>query len=221
MSPPVLIVEDHALVAFSLALALRAEGFHGIPCSDPAEDTVMAAVRRYRPRLVLLDLDLGERRQGADLVPRLRGEGCDILVVTGVRDEFQLSAAIAGGAIGWVPKHESFTDLVTAVVTAARGGPLLRPEERLLWETRYQAERERRELDRQRLERLSPRELTVLARLASGRRAETIAGELTVSLSTVRTQIRSILAKLDVTSQLEAAAIAHRAGAFVNFDDER
>lgn len=58
--------------------------------------------------------------------------------------------------------------------------------------------------------RLTPRERAVLDRLAGGTRAAGIAAEFVVSVSTVRTQIRSILAKLEVSSQLEAVALVRR-----------
>ena len=58
-----------------------------------------------------------------------------------------------------------------------------------------------------RLEKLSDRERAVLDRLARGRRAQSIAEEFVVSVSTVRTQIRAILSKLEVGSQLEAVSL--------------
>jgi len=65
-----------------------------------------------------------------------------------------------------------------------------------------------RSLGRQ-LGTLSARERAVLERLARGRRAQSIADEFVVSVTTVRTQIRSILGKLDVGSQLEAVSLFH------------
>ena len=52
------------------------------------------------------------------------------------------------------------------------------------------------------------RELDVLDRLADGHRAVAIADELVLSLTTVRSHIRSILIKLEVSSQLEAVALS-------------
>ena len=58
-----------------------------------------------------------------------------------------------------------------------------------------------------RFERLTGRERDVLELLALGYRAPQIAEHFTVSTTTVRTQIRAILAKLDVATQLEAVAL--------------
>jgi DNA-binding NarL/FixJ family response regulator len=54
---------------------------------------------------------------------------------------------------------------------------------------------------------LTEREREVLDRLAHGHRAQSIARDFHVSLTTVRSQIRSVLNKLQVTSQLEAVAL--------------
>ena len=58
-----------------------------------------------------------------------------------------------------------------------------------------------------RLASLTERERTVLDRLAKGQRAQSIADEFVVSVTTVRTQIRAILGKLGVCSQLEAVVL--------------
>ncbi|MDY0811898.1 LuxR C-terminal-related transcriptional regulator [Kitasatospora purpeofusca] len=62
------------------------------------------------------------------------------------------------------------------------------------------------------LEGLQPRELEVLDQLALGRRNREIAGALHISESTVKFHVANILAKLEVGSRGEAAALAHRAG---------
>ncbi|MGC8628333.1 MAG: response regulator transcription factor [Acidimicrobiales bacterium] len=62
------------------------------------------------------------------------------------------------------------------------------------------------------LERLSPRERQVLLALMHGKSAGEISRELYVSVPTVRSQIRSILVKLGVSSQLAAVVLAYRSG---------
>ena len=61
---------------------------------------------------------------------------------------------------------------------------------------------------------LTPRERSVLAALAQGQRVDTIAAAAVVSEATVRSQIRGVLAKLNVNSQLEAVALAWTVGWF-------
>jgi DNA-binding CsgD family transcriptional regulator len=71
------------------------------------------------------------------------------------------------------------------------------------------AEAEQESQQRQlRWTRLTPRELQIVDRIAAGKRPASIAEEFVVSVATVRTQIKSILGKLELNSQLEVAALA-------------
>ena len=74
--------------------------------------------------------------------------------------------------------------------------------------------RERRVSDdlRRRLDLLTPREREVLASLTEGRTVREIADRSVVSEATVRTQVKSILSKLGVSSQLAAVGMAHQVG---------
>ena len=65
---------------------------------------------------------------------------------------------------------------------------------------------------RRRLEDLTPREREVLRQLMQGHQVREIARLNVVSEATVRTQVKSILAKLEVSSQLAAVGLAHEAG---------
>jgi DNA-binding NarL/FixJ family response regulator len=118
-----------------------------------------------------------------------------------------MAGAVAAGAIGAVSKSATLQVLLDTVFAAAAGDEVMTEEERNEWLLRYQSyQAQRRELD-QHLARLTPREREVLDLLDQGNSARTIAVHLVVSLTTVRAQIRAILAKLDVKSQLEAVAL--------------
>jgi DNA-binding NarL/FixJ family response regulator len=208
---PVLVIDDHELFSTSLTMALRSEGFdaHTLPVAcvhDFLERNTMGPIG-----LVVLDLDLGQDADGryvngADLVSGLRGLGWKVLVVSGV-DPPGVAAAIASGAIGSVPKSRSFDVLLGTVMTVASGDPVMTDAEHQGWlELHHRYLAQEREVSR-RLLRLSPREREVLELLTEGIRAAAIAKHFVVSMPTVRTQIRSILAKLDVSSQLEAVAL--------------
>jgi DNA-binding NarL/FixJ family response regulator len=209
---PVLVIDDHELFSTSLTLALRSEGFdaHALPVAGVHDFIGRKAVGLTG--LIVLDLDLGQDADGryvngADLVIGLRALGWKILVVSASVDRPGVAAAIASGAIGSVPKSRSFEVLLGTVMTAASGHPVMTDAEHQGWlELHHRYLARERELSR-RLSRLSPREREVLELLAEGMRAAAIAERFVVSMPTVRTQIRSILAKLDVSSQLEAVAL--------------
>lgn len=207
----VLVADDHQVVSAALTMALRGEGLDAHALCVTGGEGVLAQTVRHRPGLVLLDLDLGARpdgrpHRGAELVTELRAAGWCVVILTGSGNRSQIAAAVAAGAAGWISKSAPFSALITAVREAAAGGVLLTPHEREAWMSEHRSVTARhRKLDR-RLGALSPRERQVLERLADGHRAGAIAEEFVVSLATVRSQIRSILTKLEVSSQLEAVA---------------
>lgn len=213
---PVLIIDDHELFSTSLRVALHGRGIEAyqLPVDGLAEfrQRLKGGVRDDPVGLVVLDLDLGRdaegrRISGVDLIKDLRAHGWAVLIVSASADSPAVAAGIAAGALGSVPKSQSFEALLQAVLTAAVGEPIMTEGERQTWLKRhhgYQAQQ--RELSR-RLSRLSRREREVLEMLAEGHRAGDIAERFVVSMTTVRTQIRAVLTKLEVNSQLEAVAM--------------
>jgi DNA-binding NarL/FixJ family response regulator len=214
----VLIVDDHELVGTSLMLSLRADGLDAHRCGAVGGVAgIVAEAARLRPGLVLLDLDLGRDRHGhrvdgVAVVAPLLASGWRVLILSGSTDHVRIGAALDGGAVAWVPKNAPFPQLLRAVRAAAEGRDAMPPERRRqLVEAFRERSTARAEL-RARLDKLSQREREVLGELAQGHRAQAVAQRHVVSLATVRTQIRAILTKLEVSSQLEAVALYRKAG---------
>lgn len=207
-SDSILIVEDHALLAQAVGAVLAD---HGVTTRliDPAElDDVVATVAPGT--VVLLDLRLGGGRDGGRAVGPLVERGARVIVVTGTSDPVALGQALQAGALTVVDKRQPFADLV-ANVLAVRAGDLPTACGRHHEILAAAAER-KREQDAAGavLERLTTRETEVLDQLCDGYSAQEIASSAGVSLTTVRAQIRSVLAKLGVRSQLQAVARAHQ-----------
>ncbi|HWM59589.1 MAG TPA: LuxR C-terminal-related transcriptional regulator [Pseudonocardia sp.] len=209
----VLVVDDHQLVRDLLVSALRERGLAAHHCTATTIDEILTFANHFEPGLVLLDLDLGRDDQGrpvhgANAVASLVAHGWAVLVISGSADGgIQSAAAIAAGAVGRVCKSVPFETLVASVLDAAAGQPVMSGEERCSWLAQDRRNRTAARARSRLLCRLTPRELDVLDLLAEGHRAVTIADELVLSLTTVRSHIRSILLKLEVSSQLEAVAL--------------
>jgi two-component system nitrate/nitrite response regulator NarL len=208
----VVIVEDHELLARSLAVVLRGEGMDVTWVNDREPDAIVRAAGDAQPDVVLLDLELGDDRTSLPAIRELVASGTLVVMMTGVTDRVRLAECIEAGAVGIVSKGDSFERLAVALKEVASRRTLLAPGERdeLLRELRL-SRQERNE--RLRLfATLTPREREVLASLIDGKSAEQIATDDHVSLTTARTHIRSVLAKLEVRSQLAAVALARSAG---------
>jgi two-component system, NarL family, nitrate/nitrite response regulator NarL len=206
----VAIIDDHELIVAALAAALRAEGCDvDVPSLGEA---LPAWSLETAPHVALLDLDLGAHGSGEDLLPALIASGCKVLVVSGTSNESVIGRCLWRGASGWLQKSASLDQLLAAILALAAGGEVLSGSER---DRLMRVWRERREVESAALApflRLSPRERAVLGLLMEGRSVDRIARTSFVSSGTVRTQVRAILTKLGVNSQLEAVAMAKRAG---------
>lgn len=217
-APPgaVLIVDDHDLVGAALMFSLRAEGIAAHRAPSVARAAVLAAAGALPPGVALLDLELGRdpvgrALDGGDLVAPLRALGWRVIILSGSSDHARIGAALAAGALAWVPKHATLPTLLATVRAAVAGDEVMpAARHRQLVEVYHRHSAERRELTAK-LDRLTQRERQVLAELARGNRAQAVAERFVVSIATVRSQIRAVLGKLEVGSQLEAVAIYRRA----------
>ena len=212
--PTVLIIDDHDLVATSLAMSLRSAGLRAQRHAVRSREDALVATATLPPGVALLDLDLGREPDGTfidgtTLIERFCTAGWRVLVLSGTSDEARIGKALAAGALAGIPKSAALPVLVTAVRRAMQGVEVMHPERRRQFiEAHLRRQDQARAMDR-RLGRLTERERAVLSRLAQGRRAQSIAEEFSVSLATVRTQIRAVLGKLEVDSQLAAVSLLH------------
>jgi DNA-binding NarL/FixJ family response regulator len=207
----VVIVDDHRLLADSLALALEGHGIRAVLPILGTPDELLAEVTQSRPDLVLLDLDLGgDLGDGSTLVRPLVEAGLRVLIVTATSDVEQMARAVELGAVGVVAKNGPFPELLDSVVTAARGGEVMAPIVRLHLLDEARRRREQRAARLAPFGRLTERESEVLRELARGRAVAEIARTSFVSEATVRSQVRCIFTKLGVRSQLEAVVAVQR-----------
>lgn len=209
----IVIVDDHGLLAQSLSFALQAQGFAVERCDELTADGILTTIADADAEVVLLDLDVGGALGSTlPLIPGIAAQGVQVVMLTGVADRVRHAACIEAGAVGIITKTEPFDELVAAVRHVAAGGSLLTAAER----DAYLADLRRRRAADEALLRdfatLTPREAQVLDALMDGRSAEQIAAEAVVSITTVRSQIHSLLRKLGVNSQLSAVALARKAG---------
>jgi DNA-binding NarL/FixJ family response regulator len=126
-----------------------------------------------------------------------------------------LAKAVEAGASGFLSKETALSEIVGSVRLAYQGETLMEPEEvrRVLRHLRHRRTQEADE--KQRVDRLTPRETEILQLMAQGLPTDEIAAQLGVSPYTLRTHVQNILTKLGVHSKLEALAFAIRHGKVV------
>lgn len=217
MTGSVLLVDDHSLFAQALQLGLAVADIPAERVVPGSAGGILGACAAAAPATVLLDLRLGCGEDGApisglDLVGPLTASGCTVVVVTGEVGDDVWGTAVERGAVTVVAKETALDDLVALVGAVRTGEPVLAEGRR---QDLLAAARRARSAEDARLapfRSLTPREDEVLRCMAEGMPAAAIASCAHVSEATVRTQIRAVLSKLQVSSQLQAVALARQAG---------
>ncbi|WP_242884058.1 response regulator [Actinomadura litoris] len=212
MTIRVLIADDQQMVRTGFRMIVDSQPDMEVvgEAADGAEAVALA--RRLRPDVCLFDIRM-PRMDGLEATRLLAGPSVAdplhvVIVTTFDMDEY-VYGALRGGAAGFLLKDSGPALLVEAVRAAANGEALVSPSitVRLLEHlaTPPPAPRLPREA-------LTDRELEVVRLVARGRTNEEIAGELFVSLSTVKTHLGSIHRKLGTRNRVESAAWAWESG---------
>jgi DNA-binding NarL/FixJ family response regulator len=205
-----LVVHEQALIATGLRFALEGCGWIvDTTCAEPQADALQRA-GAFGADCVLLDIDRGVGIGGGiELIVPLVATGAKVVMLTAERRRAILAECLEAGATGWIPKSLTLNEVDATLIAVLNDEALIGRTERAELLERLRDERSRMKQAQSRFDQLTPREALVLCALAEGYTAEEIAQQHFVALTTVRSQIRAILRKLDVRSQLPAIAAAN------------
>ena len=202
----IVLVDDHTLFRKGLAELLEREGAVKVSAitGNPAE--VAGLLRTFSPDVLLLDLNIGGT-DGIHVMQELRANSfmLPVLLLTVSEAEEDMARALRNGANGYLLKSMEPDELVDAIIRAARGETVVAPA---------MTAKLVRMLDGKNnsstslLESLTQREREILKHLAKGESNKAIARELEISYDTVKLHVRHILAKLNLSSRVEAAVFA-------------
>jgi DNA-binding NarL/FixJ family response regulator len=205
VSSRILIVDDHPLTRDALAALLQQSGFTVAGLAADGEGAVERAAE-LRPDLILLDLSL-PGMDGLEALPKLRAAAptAEVVVLTASGTEENLLGAIRGGAAGYLLKSEPPERIVEFLHGVARGEAALSGSiaRRLLETVRDTGGRETGVPDSI-AAALTAREVEILLLLGDRLETDEIAKRLFISEHTVRSHVKSVLRKLDVSSRREA-----------------
>jgi two-component system nitrate/nitrite response regulator NarL len=204
----VLMVDDHPVLRHGLAALLAAEDWAGrvVEAGGAVEGARLAILER--PRLAIVDLGLPDG-SGIGLITRIRQAvpDCAIVVLTMTTEDAAVEASLSAGARGYLLKDTPPHALVLALRTAAEGGTVLGPG---IGAGAF-GRGTKAEISAP-LNRLSPRDLTVLRLLGEGRGNSEIARQINVSEKTVRNRLSTIYSVLGVADRVQAALLAREKG---------
>jgi len=206
----VVVVASASLIAQTIRETLAARGFEVVGSQVPSGmhglRTLGRSITANRPGAGLVVSHLSDPVEVADIDRMLTVVPLRWLVVTSEPAGPPWGALLEAGAAAVLPMNATLDELGRALLQIARGRDVMPPELRarviLEWRETMEA---LQELAR-RLESLTPREMAVLSSLSEGQSVKDIAEQVGVSEGTVRSQVKSILRKLGVRSQLASVA---------------
>lgn len=209
----VLLVEDHASFRQALETVLLGQERLRVVAQVGRVAEAGEAARRWQPEVAVVDLDLPDG-SGIQAITDIREASPETacVVLSALADDAEFGRAIEAGAAAVLHKSVEIRDLLDALHTVADGAVVLPPAETSRRLRALAASREAHWHAQLLRERLTPRETEVLERLARGDGHREMARELFISPETAQTHIRNLLAKLAVSSRLEAVVKALRLG---------
>jgi DNA-binding NarL/FixJ family response regulator len=207
----VMVVDDHPIWREGVARDLTERGLD-VVATAPDADAAVRIARAVRPRVVLMDLNLGEKSGVAaiegilEALPETR-----ILVLSASGEHADVLEAVKAGAAGYLVKSASAEELLAAVQRTADGFPVFTPglAGLVLGEYRRLAGAERSDPA---VPALTERETDVLRLVAKGLTARQIGERLGVSHRTVETHVQSTLRKLQLHNRVQLARYAIEQG---------
>lgn len=201
----VLIVDDHQVVRQGLEMFLSAfDDLELVGQASSGTDAIQLC-KQLTPDVVLMDMVMPEL-SGIDTMRQILKTQSEIKIIaltSFTDDSAMVQGALQAGASGYLFKDVGIDDLHNAIRSAYNGKPVLTPDAaRMLIEASTQPKPESFHL--------TDRELDVLSLMVEGMSNRQIAHQLSISYSTVRFHVSSILSKLNVESRTEAVTVALR-----------
>lgn len=210
--PSVLVVDDQDLVRTGLEMVVEARGCAVVGSAADGREAVRLT-RELRPDVVLMDIRMPVM-DGIAATRSIVGEGLPsrVLVLTTYDIDSLVYEALDAGAAGFLLKATPPDRLVEGIQTVAAGEALLAPSlTRRLIEEHVRRPPPHDGVPAP-LAELTERELEVLSQIARGLSNDEIAAELVVSQATVKTHVNRILAKLALTTRVQAVVLAYETG---------
>ena len=198
------IADDHPVVRAGLRALLDGAVDIDVVGEAATPDEAAALVASLDPDLVLMDLQFGQDRTGADATRQIRSTDAApyVLVLTNYDSDGDILGAVEAGASGYLLKDTPPDELLAAVRAAAAGESALAPAVASRLMARMRAPRAS----------LSAREIEVLRLVAEGASNLDVAARLHITDATVKSHLVHVFSKLGVGSRTAAVSEARALG---------
>lgn len=213
MSVRVIIADDQAMVRAGFRSLLKEEPDIDVVAEAADGEQAVAAVRRFEPDVTLMDVRM-PNVDGLEATRRIvaAGSATRVLILTTFDIDEYVYEGLRAGASGFLLKDATPEQLIAAIHVVAEGEAVLAPSVTRRVVEAFAGLAVAPEALQHALASLTPRERDVLRMMAKGQANSEIARDLVVSLATVKTHVRNVLAKLHLRDRVHAVVFAYESG---------
>lgn len=203
----VMIVDDHELIREGLKQLLELEGDIEVVLEAGNGVECLEKLKRNEPDVLLLDINM-PKQNGIEVLQKIRDRNMQtkVLILT-VHNEIEyLVKAVDIGVNGYILKDSTSEELRKAIYSVMDNEIYIQASLIPLLNSKLIA----RDIDKEKMDDLTRREMEVLINIASGMSNKEIANNLKISERTVKNHISNIFKKIDVSDRTQAAVFAIR-----------
>ncbi len=205
MSIEVMLVDDHAMIREGIKQLLEFDNSVKVIAEAGDGEECLAKLAEYKPDVLLLDINM-PKKNGIQVLEEIKARGIDVrvLVLTVHNEAEYLMKAVDIGVDGYILKDSEVAELKTAIELISFGDSYIQPKLIPILNSKLID----RDIDKDKLDLLTDREMEVLVEIAKGLLNKEIATNLNISERTVKNHVSSIFRKIEVADRTQAAVFA-------------
>ncbi len=205
MSVRVMLADDHVLMREGIRQLLEFDGSIEVVAEANDGEECIEKLLEMSPDILLLDINMS-KKNGIEVLKDIKNKNIDVkvLILTVHESIEYLLKAVELGADGYIMKDSESAELKKAISVIMNGENYIQPNLIPALNNRLVA----RDIDKDKIESLTGRELEVLIQVANGMFNKEIANSLNISERTVKNHISNIFKKIGVFDRTQAAVFA-------------
>lgn len=205
MSIKVMLADDHVLMREGIRQLLEFDGSIEVIAEANDGEECIEKLKTVHPQILLLDINM-PKKNGIEVLQEIKNKNINIKVlILTVHGEIEyLLKAVDIGVDGYILKDSESSELKKAINAVINGESYIQPKLIPALNNRLVA----RDVDKDKIDLLTARELEVLIQVANGKFNKEIATSLNISERTVKNHISNIFKKIEVSDRTQAAVFA-------------
>lgn len=200
-----MLADDHVLMREGIRQLLEFDGSIEVIAEANDGEECIEKLKTVHPQILLLDINM-PKKNGIEVLQEIKNKNINVKVlILTVHGEIEyLLKAVDIGVDGYILKDSEFSELKKAINAVINGESYIQPKLIPALNNRLVA----RDVDKDKIDLLTARELEVLIQVANGKFNKEIATSLNISERTVKNHISNIFKKIEVADRTQAAVFA-------------